>query len=272
VGKTRVGFSFVNILVIAAAAGAAQAQTPAISQGGVVNSASYITPITPGTLVSIFGSNLATSTAQYDTIPLSSQLNQVSVTMNGIPAPLLYVSGQLINVQVPWGVISGATQGSANVVVTNDGQVSTGQSVQVGPFSPGLFAINNGTVAVAINSDGSIAAPAGSIPGVSTRPASIKDPIGLEIWCTGLGAVNASLPDGGIPASGQLVTANTFPAVLVGGQAATVLWAGLTPYFPGVNQINIQLAPGTPTGSAVPIQIVSGGITTSATITIAVQQ
>ena len=51
------------------------------------------------------------------------------------------------------------------------------RALQVGPFSPGIFAIGN--IAVAINSDGSIAAPAGAIPGVATKPAKIGDPGGL---------------------------------------------------------------------------------------------
>jgi hypothetical protein len=54
--------------------------------------------------------------------------------------------------------------------------------LQVGPFSPGIFAVNN--LAIAINSDGSLALPAGAIPGISSHPAKIGDPGGLVILCT----------------------------------------------------------------------------------------
>jgi uncharacterized protein (TIGR03437 family) len=261
-----------RLVVFAAVACAASAQTPTVAQGGVINAANGISPITPGSLVSIYGTNLAAGLAQADSATWSSQLNNVSVTLNGIAAPLWFVSGNQINAQVPWNVLTSGTSGSANVVVTNNGKPSAPQTVQVGPFSPGIFAIGpTGTIAVAINNnDGTIAAPVGSIPGVATRPAGIGEPLGLQIWCTGLGAVDSSIANGA-PSSDKLRNATTLPIVTVGGKQVTVLFAGLQPNVPGVNQINITLPAGTPTGNAVPLQITTGGITTSTTITIAVQ-
>jgi len=265
----NLGSKVASVVIFLSGAALAQAQGPAVAQGGILNAADGISPVTPGSLISIYGTNLAGGTAQADTIPLSAQLNQVSVTINGIPAPLLFVSQGQINAQVPWNVLQSGTSGNGVVVVQNNGQISAAQNVQVGPFSPGIFAIGN--VAVAINnSDGTVAAPAGSIPGVNTRPAKVGEPLGLQVWCTGLGAVDSSIDNGAI-SSDKLRTNTTFPQVLVGGQPATVLWSGLTPYFVGVNQINITLPPGTPTGNAVPLQIVVGGITTANTITIAVE-
>lgn len=266
-GRT-LGCAITTAAALLAGASLLPAQTPTVAQGGVLNAANGISPVTPGSLISIYGTNLAGSLAQADTIPLSSSLNQVSVTMNGIPAPLLFVSQGQINAQVPWNVLSSGTNGTATVIVTNNKQNSVSQDVQVGPFSPGIFAIGN--IGVAINnSDGTVAAPVGSIPGVNTRPAKVNDPLGLQIWCTGLGAVDLSVANGANSLD-HLRTNTTWPQVLVGGKAATVVWSGLTPYFPGVNQINITLPPGTPTGDAVSLQLSVGGITTTSTITIAV--
>ena len=265
----RSGFT-TKVLILTAAAVAAQAQSPAVSQGGVGNAANGITPITPGSLVSIYGTNLAGGLAQADTIPLSNTLNNVSVTMNGIPAPLLFVSQGQINAQVPWNVLSSGTSGSASLIVTNNGQPSVAQSIQVGQFSPGIFAIGN--IAVAQNvADASVAAPVGAIPGVNTRPATINDPDGLAILCTGLGPVDSSIASGA-NSTDTLRKTLTTPTVLVGGQPVTVLFSGLSPQFVGVNQINITLPTGTPTGEAVSLQISVGGIITTNTITIAVQQ
>jgi uncharacterized protein (TIGR03437 family) len=165
-------------------------------------------------------------------------------------------------------VLSSGTAGSANVVVTRNGTASAAQSLQVGPFSPGIFAINN--IAVAINPDGSIAAPAGAIPGIPTKPAKVGDPGGLVILCTGLGAVD-STPSNGAASLDKLRTATTTPTVLVGNKPATVVFAGLSPQFVGVNQINVGLPAGTPTGNAVSLQIQVGSVTTSSSVTIAVQ-
>ena len=246
------------------------AQTPAVTSGGISNAANGLTPVTPGALVSIYGSNLASDLAVSDTIPLSTTLNGVSVTFNGVQAPLLFVSGGQINAQLPWNVLSSGTAGTANVVVTNAGKPSTSFPVTVGPFSPGIFAINN--MAVAINPDGSVAAPAGAIPGINTHPAKAGDPGGLVILCTGLGAVTPPVANGNNANDGVLHTATTMPTVLLGGSMpAPVAFAGLSPQFVGVNQINIAVPANAPTGNAVSLQIQVGGATSAANVTIAIQ-
>jgi len=259
----------VKVITLAAIAIAARAQTPAVTSGGVSNAANGMTPVTPGSLVSIYGTNLAAGLAQADSIPLSGTLNKVSVTFNGVQAPLLFVSGGQINAQLPWNVLSSGTTGTVNVVVTNNGTASSPQSLQVGPFSPGIFAINN--IAVAINPDGSVAAPAGAIPGITTKPAKIADPGGLVILCTGLGAVSPAATSGAASLD-TLRTATTTPTVLVGGKSVPVVFAGLSPQFVGVNQINVSLPAGTPAGDKVSLQIQVGGVTTSDVVTIAVSQ
>lgn len=255
-------------------AAAASAQTPQVAPGGVLNGASFdkTQPVSPGSLISIFGSNLAATTATADSIPLSAVLGQVSVTVNGVPAPLNGVfhtaSGDQINAQLPWNTQTG----SAQVVVTNHGVASAPQTLQVGAVSPGIFSVNFGVgQAIAINPDGSLAAPTGSIPGLSTKPARIGDSGGLIILATGLGAVTPSI-DSGANATDTLRTTVTTPVVLVGGVAAQVLFSGLSPQFVGVNQINILLAPGTPTGNNVPLQIQAGGLTSTSQVTISVSQ
>jgi uncharacterized protein (TIGR03437 family) len=256
-------------MLLAAGVVGAYGQTPVVSAGGVSNAANGLSTVTPGSLVSIYGSNLASGLAQADSIPLATQLGDVKVTFNGVPAPLLFVSGGQINAQLPWNVLSSGTTGTANVVVTRNNQSSAAQSFPVGPFSPGIFAINN--IAVAINPDGSIAAPAGAIPGITTKPAKIGDPGGLVILCTGLGAVDPPAVTGSNSLD-KLRTETTMPSVLIGNVAAKVVFAGLSPQFVGVNQINVSIPDGTPTGDAVPIQISLGGVMTSASITMAVSK
>src|ERR1019366_6900970 len=234
-----------TVMLLAAAAVSAYAQTPAVSAGGVSNAANGLGTVTPGSLVSIYGSELAGGLAQADTIPLATTLTNVSVTFNGVPAPLQFVSTGQINAQLPWNVLSSGTAGTALVVVTRNNQASAPQSLQVGPFSPGIFALGN--IAVAINPDGSIAAPAGAIPGIATKPAKIGDPGGLVILCTGLGAVDPPAVNGA-DSLDTLRTATTAPTVLIGNKAATVVFAGMSPQFVGVNQINVAIPTGTPTG------------------------
>ena len=260
-----------RLMVLLVGAVAAQSQTPVVSPGGVVDAAAFLSPVTPGGLVSIFGSNLASAQAQADTIPLSTSIGNVSVTFNGIPAPLLFVSTGLVNAQLPWEVLSSGTVGTAAVVVTSNGQVSASATVPIGPFSPGIFTLDGKQAVAYSNSDNLFAAPPGAIPGLTTHPAKINDPSTLVILATGLGAVDPPVQTGNIPPNdGALHRTTTNPTVTVGGVAAQVFFSGIAPFAVGVYQLNVIIAPGTPTGNAIPVQISMGGATSPITTTIAV--
>lgn len=240
----------------------AMAQTPFVEPGGVVDAASFKAPVVPGSLVSIFGSNLASGTTSAAAIPLLDTLGGVSVSFNGISAPLLYVSAQQINAQLPWGVSTG---GPVSVVVTNGSAASAAQSVQVASLSPTLFTI--GGYAVAVNPDGSLAAPAGAIPGVASHPATPGD--SLVLWGSGFGAVSPSATTGDNSLD-VLRTVTTPPTVTIGGVAATVTFAGLSPQFVGVYQINVTMPSSAPATAAATIVIEAGGVTSAVQTTIAI--
>src|SRR5580658_8307417 len=127
-------------------------QTPMVSPGGVVDAATFGAPVSPGSLVSIFGTNLAPQTTAASAIPLPQSLAGVSVQIDNIAAPLLYVSANQINAQIPWEV---AASGSVSVIVTNNGVQSAPVDVAIGSYSPGVFA--SAGYAIAILSDGSLA-------------------------------------------------------------------------------------------------------------------
>ncbi len=241
----------------------AVAQTPVVSAGGVVNAASFDSPVSPGSLVSIFGSNLSFQTAAAGSIPLPSSLAGVSVQFNGITAPLLYVSSGQINAQLPWEVTATA---AVSVVVMNNGASSTPQDVAVVPVSPGVFAVQG--YAIAIQADSSLAAPSGAIPQITSHAAMPGE--ALVILGTGLGPVNPP----GVTAQSSLDalrTATVTPTVLIGGVPAQVIFAGLSPQFVGVNQINVVIPPTAPGGDSVPLQIQTGGRLSTGVASIAIQ-
>jgi uncharacterized protein (TIGR03437 family) len=252
---------------------AARAQTlPVIFSGGTVNGVTYATgqPVAPGSIASIFGSDLASSLAQADSIPLSAAIGDVSVKINGVSAPLFFVSPGQINVQVPWNVLpDGVDNGIASVVVTRGQASSVSQSVQIAPVSPAIFTVVSDGIgnAIAINPDGTIAAPAGSITGLFSRPAHAGDPI--VILASGLGAVSPT-DASGANSMDQLRNTVNIPTILIGGHTAQLLFSGLSPSFTGVNQIN-AIVPDGVTGDAIPIQVQIDGATTSDQVTIAIQ-
>src|ERR1700722_19340403 len=115
----------------------ALSQTPVVSAGGVVNAAGFDAAVSPGSLVSIFGSNLAPQTLAASVVPLPKSLAGVSVPFHGIGAPLQFVSASQINAQIPWEV---SAAGSVSVVLMNNGFSSQPTDVAIATYAPDVFA------------------------------------------------------------------------------------------------------------------------------------
>ncbi len=258
---------------------------PVITSGSFLDAAGFQQPPAVGGLGSIFG-EFGVATTSATQIPLPTQITGVRLLLgppgaaalqsggnaNGalMPAPLLFVSAQQINFQVPWELASSAP-GPLQAVVEVNGSASDPVQVSATKATPGIFGFGFERPAkgVVLNlSDFSAAQPAGSIPGVLSKPAQRGGVV--IIYANGLGAVNPPIASGAVPAVGSLHSTVEKPIVRVGGLPADVSFAGLSPNFVGVYQVNATLAPSTPVGVAVPITIESGGQRSPEDITIAV--
>ena len=266
---------YVLIAMALGATALCYAQGPSVAEGGVINGASFAKgqPVSPGGLVSIFGAGLASSMALADTIPLSNSLGGVTVTFADLPpAPLLAVipgvpgqSADQINAQLPWEIGTGT--GTVNVTVTTPNGISAPMSVNFAPSMPGIFASASGGQLFAIavnNTDSTLAWPAGAAG--NSHPAKAGDV--LIIYATGMGAVDNTPVDGGIP--GVLAHTMAAPAVTLGGVPGIVQFSGLAPQFVGVNQLNVTVPSGVTPGN-VPLQIQVNGFTTTNTVLVAIQ-
>jgi mannan endo-1,4-beta-mannosidase len=237
----------------------ANANSPTVT--GALNGAGFVVgaPLPEGGIASLFGSNLATTITYASEIPLPNSLDNVSVTVNGIPAPLFFVSPLQINVQIPWNALSTPT-GTGNIVVTTGTGVSQAFSAPLAATAPALLTTNSGIgQAIAINSDGSLAD--------ATHPAKPGDI--LVLLANGLGPVTSAITDGTAPGAATRNTVTT-PTVLIGGVSANVQFSGLSPQFVGLNQINVQVPTGVSPSDTVPIQLKIGSTTTSSKVTIAI--
>jgi uncharacterized protein (TIGR03437 family) len=211
---------------------------PQINAGGVVNAASLRPKVAPGSLASIFGSNLAGSNASAGS-PLTTSLGGTSVTIGGHAAPLLFVSATQINCQVPFEVPAGSP---ADVIVTNGGQTSNTVSVNVGDYAVGVFTYARTSSAVdpiVTHTNYQLVTPA--------NPALPNE--ALIVYATGIGKLTDRPSTGAAASSSPLATAWDEPTVTVGGSPAQMLFAGLAPNFVGVVQFNIQLPPSVPAGN-----------------------
>ena len=234
---------------------------PSINAGGVVNGASFAAPVVPGSIASVFGGFLLTSTATDTNLPLSTSLLELSLQFGGgLQAPLFFVSGGQVNFQVPWELVN-SEQGT--ISGTLNGQTGAAQTFSIAPFAPGIFTTNSqGTGQGAIQDSSYHLVDA-------SNPATAGVTVVL-IYCTGLGPVSIQPPTGSPASTEALSRAATTPTVTIGGADATVQFAGLAPGYVGLYQVNVVVPPNSTTGSAVPVTISSGTVTSNM-VTIAVQ-
>ena len=207
---------------------------PQISAGGVVNAGSFQPKLTPGALFSIFGQDLATARQDAASVPLPNSLAGATVTVGGKNAPLVFVSAGQINAQVPYDVPVGA---EAQVVVNVNGKASPSARVQVVAAAPGIFQFGERR-AVVQNADNTVntasnGAEAGSM---------------IVAYLTGGGEVDNAVGTGVAAGSSPLSRHKGNVTATVNGTMADVAFAGLTPQFIGLTQVNLKvpsLAPGT---------------------------
>jgi uncharacterized protein (TIGR03437 family) len=216
---------------------------PSISDGGVVNGASFTQSLAPGELVSIFGKGLSTQTFTAQSYPLPTVVGGASVTLNGTPLPLIYVSPGQINAQVPLDVRGTATLVASTLTGTAQATVTISET------APAVFPFG------VLHPDGrqvSTAAPAA--PGET-----------VVIYMTGLGQVNGTLATGQ-PAPASPLLSVTNPVQVMFGSAGPLIpsFAGLTPGFVGVYQVNVTV-PSNLATNTYPVRVLSTGNTSPPT-------
>jgi uncharacterized protein (TIGR03437 family) len=225
---------------------------PAVSTNGVVNAASFVAGIVPGSFASIFGTNLASTTTGkgWDGAivngQLPTQIDGVSVSVGGKPAYIAYIRQDQINIQVP-----DAGAGPVQVTVTNSNGTSAPVTVTSQQFGPAFFLANGSKYAVAQHyPDYGYSANPSAVPGtVAAKPGDI-----LILWGTGFGPTNPAVPAGQVPPpTGPSVTGGGVPVtVTVGGVSAQLISAVLSPYAADY-QIAIKLPSSLPNGD-IPIK------------------
>lgn len=239
--------------------GAFNADAPArcrkVDAGGVVNAADFSSgPVAPGSIVSIFGSNLASEAVQAEKVPLPVDLRGTSVTVNGVAAPLFYASPSQINAQVPF-----ETQpGLAAVTVNASGIHTEAATVEVVASAPVIFVWSEGR-AIVQNQDLTLNTP--------QNPAASGSVI--TAYLTGQGSVTPRVPTGGTaPEQPPLAIPDAPYSAIIGGQSARVGFLGLTPQLVGLLQANITVPMMSSPGDYPLIVIIGGAAARPAAVSI----
>jgi uncharacterized protein (TIGR03437 family) len=201
-------------------------------------------PLAPGTIVQIFGSGLAVTTGSTN-VPLPTVLNGTSVLIGGELAPLYFVSSGQINAQIPVDLLPGQEY---QVLVVANNAYTTPDAIHIAPVTPGIARLANGQV-IAQHADFSLV----------TEDAPAKPGEFLVAYLAGMGLTDNPVGTGAEAPSSPLAAVNASASVAVDGKAAPVLFAGLTPGFIGLYQINFQVPADAPTGDR-KLEIFQGGM------------
>jgi uncharacterized protein (TIGR03437 family) len=249
---------------------------PTINAGGVISASSFgaFSAIAPGSWIEIYGSNLASTTANWNNsftgVNAPTALANTTVTIAGLNAFIDYVSPGQVNVQVPSGVSSGAQQ---VVVATAAGQSAafpiTVNGTEPGLLAPPSFKVGATQYVTALLSDGvTYVLPSGAISGLTTRPAHVGETI--VMYGVGFGPVNPSTPAGQIVPQAPGNSLTTPLAVFFGPAQATLSYFGLAPGYVGLYQFNV-VVPNVAASNAVPVTFVLGSSDNLQTLYTAVQ-
>ena len=217
-------------------------QVAAFTSNGVLNAATFTPGLAPGGLFSLFGAGLAGSSGK------------TTVQFGSENAQLILASPFQINGQVPADLAPGAYP-----VTVQSAWGSATQTITVSATAPGIFVVTtesgsatgNRTVGAVINQNGTL-----NDIGIPANRGDV-----LTVYCTDLGAVQ---PQGNLFVSVSPVTA------LLNSVQLPVQYAGLTPGFIGLYQVNVPIPGGTSPGSSLSLALQEGGVTSN-TVNVAIQ-
>ncbi|MBS1876964.1 MAG: S8 family serine peptidase [Acidobacteria bacterium] len=192
---------------------------------GVSNAASGQLVYAPGMIMSVYGSQMAAAPQAAGAVPLLTIMQHSSATINGVLAPLYFVSPNQVNVQIPY-----ETKAGAATLIIDNGQSSVAYGFSVAAVAPGVFVDSAG-------------AP---VPYAQGRRGDV-----LILFITGQGQVSPAIATGAAPAAtsvSQLPVPQQAVKLSIGGADAKILFAGIPNGLVGVTQINFQVPDGAPLG------------------------
>src|SRR5579871_3481519 len=211
---------------------------PVISENGTVNTFNRVPAgaLAPGMIVEVYGTGLATTKGIPGGLPLQTAFEGTSIIVGPYQAPLYYVSGNQVNVQFDSELTPNQQY---PVIAVLNGALSVPVMTDISPIQLGVAAQDNGLV---IAQHG-----VGSAYVTESNPAKQGEVV--VIYLSGMGATTPAVKSGEpAPGGPNLAKASVQPTVTLNGQAAIVQFAGLTPGFVGLYQVNFVIPSNAGTG------------------------
>jgi len=207
-------------------------------------------PITGGSWATAYGAFANVTSTTATTSPIPKTLGGVTVSVNGVAAPVYFVSPTQINFLVPFAV----TPGLRAVEIKTSSATLT-SNVRVMSAAPGIFIGTPSTSALP---------PAGAVLNqdfsVNGQSSTARRGQVVQIFATGPGALSRAIEDGAAAPSNPLALTASTPEVFIAGVPAVVQFSGMAPGFSGLWQINAIVPDRAFITGRVPLQVFMDGV------------
>jgi uncharacterized protein (TIGR03437 family) len=223
----------------------------------VVSAADGSPEIAPGGLISLYGEQLSPVSLVSSQIPLPTALGDSCLTVDGLAVPVMFVSPNQINAQLPF-----EASGNVTFKLLTPGGISNNFNTVVSSAAPSVFMSGSAgpltglPTIIRANNDNQLVTASDPIQGNDT----------LVIYLTGLGLTSPQVADGNAAPLSPLAWTVGTPTVTLGGMPLDVFFSGLTPTIVGVYQINATVPKNVTAGLSVPLAISLGGNTTTVNV------
>jgi uncharacterized protein (TIGR03437 family) len=221
------------------------AAPPVVPANGIINGADYSRDLSPGAMVAIFGTDLASGLHQATAFPLPAELAGVQVEIvdgaRTLRGPLFFVSPGQINFQMPFGI----TAARVTVRVRTPGGASADVSVPLLPRSPRLLTktMDGRGEALVVHQDYTLA----------SKESPAKAGEWVSLYLVGLGEVRPAIDAGQRAGDGATLgplreVTESVEVLLDGIPCSIYLTAMLAPGWAGLYQVNFKVPDGITSG------------------------
>jgi uncharacterized protein (TIGR03437 family) len=225
------------------------AKVPYIAPAGVRNSAgdTPVSGVAAGSIISIYGASLANKFEVGSSSPLAQTLAGVVVLIGDRLLPLVYVSPEQINAQLP----NDLDEGDYTVTVKNDGYPDVTGQLTVVRNAPGLFMnnINQKNFVLALHEDGTVITP--------DSPARRNEVV--TVLGTGFGPYDKNVPEGFAAPVTPVSNVVDKTEISAGGVILQPTFAGAAPGFVGITATKFRLTRDLPGASSVDFKVMVNG-------------
>ena len=246
-----------------------QTPPPKLSPGGTLNNFNPVVgaPLSPGSIVQVYGAGLGFESVSPGIVPLPTTFDNTAALIGQSAgfAPLYFLSSGQINLQIPYDVIPSGSPQQVPITVQVNNAITQPLVLSIVPAAPGVLSANDGPTAPDVQNGAHIIAQHSADGSLVTAASPGKPGEYLVMYLVGMGAVKPTVASGSVTPLSPLSNVVLTPTVTVGGSASTVLFAGLTPGFVGLYQIDFQV-PANASAGELTVSVSQNGVAANPTL------